>query len=164
MSKRVNVDVVVEIRVDEDAAKDRIQDMKDRAGNFRPVLKWAGETLERAYSENFTTMGLMSARAMLKGAWPPLNAGYGAWKATRYPGAPMLVQTGELFRSVSNITQNSESNIEDMSAEFAVKNKIAKFHQYGTENMPARRIIFVPRDFDRELGKKTANYIKYGTK
>jgi phage gpG-like protein len=153
----------VKILIEADAAQDRIQDVKDRAGNLKPVLKWAGEELERAYSSNFTTMGLISARAMLKGAWPPLNAEYGAWKATRYPGAPTLVQTGELFRSVANITQNSESNIDDMSAEFAVTGKIAKFHQYGTENMPARKIIFVPRDFDKELGKKTAKYLKYGS-
>lgn len=164
MARRVGVDVVVEITVDEDAAKDRIQDMRDRAGNFRPVLKWAGEKLERAYSENFTTMGLMSARAMLKGAWPPLDAGYASWKATRYPGAPMLVQTGELFRSVANISSNPYSNIEDMHAEFAVVGKIAKFHQYGTQNMPARKIIFVPRDFDRELGEKAADYVVNGSK
>jgi phage gpG-like protein len=153
----------VKILIEADAAKDRIQDIKDRAGNLKPVLKWAGEELERAYSANFTTMGLMSARAMLKGAWPPLNAGYAAWKATRYPGAPTLVQTGELFRSVSNITSNPESDIKDMSAEFVVPGKIAKFHQYGTENMPARKIIFVPRDFDRELNKKVTQYLKHGS-
>lgn len=145
-------------------AKDRLQNMKDRAQDFGPVLRWAGKTLERAYSKNFTTMGTMSARAMLSGAWPPLEPEYAAWKATRYPGAPTLVQTGELFRSVANMTSSPSNTMTDMEATFVVDSPIARFHQYGTEDMPARKIVFVPRDFDRDINKQTVKYIMQGSK
>ena len=164
MSKKTHlVDIKVTINVKSDEAQDRLEGMLDRMKDFGPVLRHAGEKLERAFSENFTTMGMMSAKAMLKGAWPPLDPQYAAWKALRYPGAPPLVQTGELFRSVANLTKGPVNFVSDHEASFGVYGKIAKFHQYGTENMPARKIIFVPRDFDRDMGKAIPRYIKYGS-
>lgn len=163
MAKR-SIHIIIDVDFDGEDAKDRLENMKDRAKDFGPVLRWAGRTLERAYSENFTTLGLLSAQAMLRGAWPPLDAEYGAWKSTRFPGAPILVRTGELFRSVGSLDSSSKNTMSDTSATFVVDSPIAKFHQYGTKNMPARRIVFVPRDFDREIGKKAANYIVDGGK
>jgi phage gpG-like protein len=158
----VEVDIHVNVRSDE--AQDRLEGMLDRTKNMKPVLKWGVEKLERAFSENFTMMGLLSAKAMLKGAWEPLDPVYGAWKATRFPGAPPLVQTGGLFRSIANISSSPGSRLDDQSAVLSVDSKIAKFHQYGTENMPARPIVFIPRDFDREIGKKAGQYIKQGSR
>lgn len=149
---------------DGDDAKDRLDGMKDRAKDFGPVLNWAKNSLERAYSKNFTTMGALSARAMLRGAWAPLDGEYASWKSTRYPGAPMLVQSGELFRSVANLASSPKNKISDMEGTFVVESPIAKFHQYGTENMPARKIVFVPRDFDRDLGDKALQYVVQGSK
>lgn len=164
MARVGGIDVIITVDVDNDEAQDRLQAMRDRSKNLKPVLRWAGERLERAYSANFSTMGSFSARAMLRGAWPPLDPAYAAWKAKRFPGAPMLVRTGGLMREVTDISSNPASRIDDMEADFAVVGKIPKFHQYGTENMPARKIIFVPRDFDRELGERTGKYIKLGSK
>lgn len=147
-----------------DEVKERLQDIKDRANDFTPVLKWAGKELERAYSKNFTTLGAISATAMLKGAWPPLDAEYAAWKSTRYPGAPPMVQTGELFRSVASLTDSPRNLLSDTSATYVVDSPIARFHQFGTENMPARKIVFVPRNFDRDLGNKAVKYITEGSK
>jgi phage gpG-like protein len=50
----------------------------------------------------------------------------------------------------------------DTEAEFAVDIPYAHWHQYGTQNMPARKIVFVPRDFPRHLGDKIAQYISEG--
>lgn len=158
------VGVIVTVDVDNDEAQDRLKAMRDRAKNLKPVLKWAGEKLERAYSSNFSTMGSFSARAMLRGAWPPLDPVYAAWKATRFPGAPTLVRTGNLLKEVSNISSNPASSIDDMEAEFAVIGKIPKFHQYGTENMPARKIIFIPRNLEQEIADKTGHFIKFGSR
>ena len=161
---RRTVYVVVETEFDGARAKKRLRDMEDRASDFGPVLKWGVNKLERAYSTNFTTMGLMSARAMLGGAWPPLDTEYASWKATKFPGAPMMVQTGELFRSVSNLSSSTKNEMTDMSATLVVDSPIAKFHQYGTRDMPARKIVFVPRDFDKEIGEKAAKYVVDGSK
>lgn len=157
--------VLVRIKYDGgDEVKERLQDMKDRSSNFNPILRWAGMELERAYSKNFTTLGAMSAAAMLKGAWPPLDAEYASWKSTRYPGAPPMVQTGELFRSVADLANSPKNQMSDTSATFVVDSSIGRFHQFGTENMPARKIVFVPRNFDRDLGNKAAKYIVEGSK
>lgn len=145
-------------------AVDRLRNMRDRANDMGPVLRWAGKTLERAYSKNFTTMGALSAKAMLKGAWPPLDEEYASWKFTRVPGAPPLVLTGGLFRSVASLSSSPKNVITDMEATFTVDSPIAKFHQYGTQDMPARKIVFVPRDFDRDINKKTQQYIINGSK
>jgi hypothetical protein len=145
-------------------AVDRLRNMRDRAQDFGPVLHWAKNHLERAYTKNFTTMGAMSAKAMLKGAWPPLDEEYAAWKFMHIPGAPPLVVTGGLFRSVASIGSSPKNVMTDMSAEFVVDNPIAKFHQFGTQDMPARKIVFVPRDFDRDIEKKTIQYVVEGSK
>lgn len=152
----------VKINVKSDEAQDRLEGMLDRTKDFGPVLRHAGEKLERAYSENFTTLGAMSAKAMLRGAWPPLDPQYAAWKAQRLPGAPPMVVSGKLFRSVSNLTRGPVNFVSDHEAEFGVVGSVPKFHQYGTENMPARKIIFVPRDFDRDMSRVIGRYIKHG--
>lgn len=125
---------------------------------MKPVLRWAKRKLERDFSENFTTFGSLSAKAMLKGAWPPLDTQYASWKASRYPGAPMMVQTGELkFRVTHPVVEMS-----DMHLVIAVPGDLAKWHQFGTRNMPQRPLVFVPRNFDRELGNKAAKFIVNG--
>jgi hypothetical protein len=145
-------------------AKDRLENMKDRAKNMRPVLNWAKNHLERAYSKNFTTMGSLSAKAMLKGSWPPLDEEYASWKFEKAPGAPPLVMTGKLFRSVANMASSPKNVISDMEGTFVIDSPIAKFHQYGTQDMPARKILFVPRDFDRDINKKVTKYVVEGSK
>lgn len=157
--------ITIHTKIDAEDAIERLQDMKDRMKDYGPVFKWAKQRLERAYSLNFTTLGAESARAMLKGAWPPLDNQYASWKAANQPGLPMMIgPSGKLFRSVSDLAESTVNKESDTEASFFVDNPIAKFHQYGTENMPARKVLFVPRDFDNELGKKAAKYVKYGSK
>jgi phage gpG-like protein len=163
MAKR-SIVVVVDAKWDGDDAQDRLKDMKDRVSNMRPVLTWAGKYLERAYSKNFTTMGSLSAKAMLKGAWPPLDEEYASWKFERVPGAPPLVMSGKLFRSVANMSSSPKNALSDMEATFVIDSPIAKFHQYGTQDMPSRKVLFVPRDFDRDINKKATQYIVNGSK
>ena len=76
----------------------------------------------------------------------------------------MLVRSGGLLKEVASISSNAASSIDDMEAEFAVVGKVPKFHQYGTETMPARKIIFVPRTFDQDLADVTGKFIKFGSK
>lgn len=163
--KTYSIDVVI-AKVDASEAKERIQDIKDRTKNVRPVLKWAADKLERAWGENFTTMGMLSAKAMLSNAWAPLSPAYYSWKKVRFPmnAEQILVQTGQLRALVSNASTNPGSDISDQSMELVVPGKIARWHQFGTRNMPARPIVFVPRDFDRDIGKKLAKYIVNGSK
>jgi phage gpG-like protein len=152
--------VVTRIKVDSDEAKERLDDMGDRTRDMGPVLRWAKNKLEESNRENFLSSGSMSARAMLGGAWPPLSADYGAWKATHW-ATPLMIRTGKLLFDATNLDVIGNS---DQSITLTVNNRIAKFHQYGTENMPARPILFTPRDFDRDLGRLARKYIKHGSK
>lgn len=156
--------IIVRMSADTDDAIDRLQNMKDRMDNFGPVFTWAKRELERAYSNNFTAMGAESARAMLKGAWPPLDAEYASWKARNQAGTPMMIgPTASLFRSVSDLANSGSNAVMKTEATYFVDNPIAKFHQYGTEKMPARRLVFTPRDFDNEFGNKVVKYVKSGS-
>lgn len=165
MGKGYSIDVVI-TKVDAEDAIDRLKDIKDRTKNVRPVLKKAADRLERAWGENFTTMGMLSAKAMLKGAWAPLSPSYYAWKKVRFPmtAEQILVQTGKLYTLVSNASSNTGSEISDQSMELVVPGKVAMWHQFGTRNMPARPIVFVPRDFDRQIGQDLAKYIVEGSR
>lgn len=156
--------VIVRVSVDSDDAMERLRSMKDRMDSFGIVFEWAKRELERAYSRNFTTMGAESARAMLKGAWPPLDPEYASWKARNQPTPMMIGPTGRLFRSVADLARSASNTTSDTEASFYIDSPIARFHQSGTENMPARKLLFVPRDFDREFGKKVVKYVSEGSK
>jgi phage gpG-like protein len=144
-----------EVDWDDSEMKDYIGEMRDRADNFRPVFNQIKDYLEDTWESNFLANGLRV------GGWKPLDAEYGAWKATRFPGAIPLVQTGELFRSIRNL-RGRDVEIGDREASFGTNIKYAKFHQYGTSKMPKRQIVFQPDDFQREWGEKTAKYIADG--
>lgn len=165
MGKTYKIDVFIS-DVDSRDARNRLSSMKDRLQNLRPVLKQASDKIERAWGENFTTMGALSAKAMLKGGWAPLSPAYQKWKRVRFPmtADQILVQTGSLRNMVTNASSNPGSDISDQSFELVVPGKLAMWHQYGTENMPARPIVFVPRNFDRDIAKSIASYVKQGSK
>ena len=50
------------------------------------------------------------------------------------------------------------------SAQFGPDLDYARFHQTGTRFMPARKIVFVPKDFARQLGEEVGEYLVFGKK
>lgn len=136
----------------EESVKDFLDDMDRRSKNFKPVFRKAEEYLERANAANFTTLGLPV------GGWKPLDAQYGAWKATNFPGMPPMRKSGELFQSLTNLN-NSAKSVGLTTAEFGTKVEYAKFHQYGTNKMPKRKIVFEPPRFARDIGVEAAKHI-----
>jgi phage gpG-like protein len=152
----------INMTADTRGLKDRIDDIQDRGRDVSHVLRWAGRHLQRSYSLNFTTLGAQSAASMMKGMWPPLEPRYAARKAREFPLAPPMIRTGRLFASVNNLTNNPSSDVDKMEATFAVDSPYVHWHQYGTKNMPARPIVFAPRDFPREFGDKLAQYVSEG--
>jgi phage gpG-like protein len=128
----------------------RVYDEIEKAAtNLKPVFVWAREELRKTYIDHFLSNG--------GGTWKPLDPEYGAWKASRYPGAPTLIRTGGLFESVSKLEIDE---INDMSARFGTNAEVAKFHQYGTWSMPKREIIFEPPMFAKKLADKIADHIE----
>lgn len=133
----------IDIDVDIDDAMKFLQGMERRAKNFRPALEWARRELAKANAENFTASGLPS------GGWDPRKNDH-AW--------PIMRKSGALFRSLSSL-RGSANNVGLTSAYFGTNIEYAKFHQYGTRKMAARKVVFEPRGFGQELGEKAAKHI-----
>ena len=135
-----------------DNAIRRMDQMIRRSQDFRPVFAWAKGYLKRANALNFTTSGLMV------GGWDPLDARYAAWKGLRYPGKPILQQSGALFKSLSDLN-GPENYMGFKRAEFGTSVEYAKFHQYGTSKMAKRQIVFEPPLFAKMLGMKAREHV-----
>jgi len=139
---------MISVKVDCDAKKvtARLQVMQTRSKNFRAVFDDAESMLEKANAENFSTGGLPV------GGWKPRK---------RREVWPIMRRTGKLFNSLVNM-QGSPKVITPTYAQFGTNVEYAKFHQYGTVHMPARKILFNPTAFSREVAEKAARWIVRG--
>ena len=149
--------ITIEVEVKADDVLELLEDMKDRANDMRPVFRWAKGQLEQANAANFMANGLPSGKP-----WAPLDKDYGTWKSARFPGRGTMVQTGNLFRSLINMNDSAVNVISKDTATFGTNVEYAKFHQYGTTKMAARKIVFTPREFPRELGISMVKYMVLG--
>jgi len=128
----------------------RLREMKKRGKDFTPVFEEAKVAMRAWNAANFAQNGLPSGSL-----WNALDAGYGSWKMTHFPGVPPMVRTGRLFRSLSSL-QGPPNVIEPLSAEFGTAVEYAKFHQYGTTKMAKRKVVFEPPLFARRLANAAA--------
>jgi len=151
MARKSTATVYVKIYGD-DEVRDYMDAIERRSKNLKPVFHWTKRELEKANSKNFLSNGLPV------GGWKPLSAAYGAWKTSRFPGQPTMIRSGKLFRSLANINSN-DTEINDTNASFSNSIEYAKFHQYGTNKMPARKIIYEPAGFARKFGQKVVEHV-----
>ena len=143
----------IDIDFDDGGAQDYLEDVKDRMKNLRPIWPKLNASLKDYMIENFTAQGLP------QGGWKPLDAEYASWKSKKYPGAPMLVQSGSLFQ---RIQRGPKLDGGARQASFTFTGRITKFHQYGTERMPARPILFAPDRWIDEAASAVGEYIVEG--
>jgi phage gpG-like protein len=73
------------------------------------------------------------------GGWSPLTPRYGAWKATHFPGRPILVREGDLEHSLTHGPEIRIISARRMELGSAVP--YGRYHQSGTPRMPRRRPI-----------------------
>ena len=139
---RLNVD----IDVDDAKVRERLRMMEVRSKNFVPVFERAKTELERSNRENFLSNGLPV------GGWRPRKAVYG-W--------PIMRRTGRLFNSLANMA-GPENVVTPMSAQFGTNVEYAKFHQYGTEKMAKRQILFTPRTFAENVASEAGAWVSRG--
>jgi len=142
----------VKIEVHEKKVVLSLDEIKKRGKNFTPVFEEAKLAMRAWNAANFAQNGLPSGSV-----WNALDAGYGSWKMTHFPGMPTMVRTGRLFRSLSSL-QGSPNVIGTHHAQFGTSVEYAKFHQYGTTKMPKRKIVFEPPLFARRLANTAAAY------
>lgn len=119
--------------------EDDLDDIENKAENFAPVFERIREDLQEHWAGNFTQNGLPV------GGWAPLDAGYASWKAVHFPGATPMIQTGQLFKSLSEL-RGAPNDIGKRTARFGTNIEIAKFHQMGTTKMPKRQLVYEPAE------------------
>lgn len=129
--------------------------MEQRSDKLQLVFEEAKAKLAASNAANFAANGLPS------GGWSPLDPQYGAWKSTRFPGAPPMVRTGALFRSLTTLS-DSVNQVRGSSAQFGTSVEYAAFHQRGTRHMPKRQVLFEPPLFARDIAVDTGRFIVDG--
>lgn len=126
-----------------------------RSTNFSGVFRASMKDLEKAHARNFDSQG------GLVGGWKPTE--YSSWKLENYGRGGILVRTGALKSSLT--MSNSRGAVNDIGrkqAEFGTNVSYAHFHQTGTENMAARKIVFVPSRFAEGFADDAVKYVAYG--
>ena len=132
--------------------------MQRRALNFGAQLRWARDEIKKANRQNFATQGMASGKA-----WNALDLEYQSWKIQNYGPLPTMIREGDLYRELTTLSGRA-NHIGLRSAQFGTDLDYARFHQTGTRFMPARKIVFVPKDFARQLGEEVGEYLVFGNK
>ena len=89
----------------------------------------------------------------------PLSPRYARYKAKHYPGAPILVRTGRLFRSLTTNTDDTIADIQPDHFTFGTRVPYALYHQLGTRKMPARPPIKLSKPIQTQLLTILRNYL-----
>jgi phage gpG-like protein len=139
----------LDVSIDADEAKQLLASMRLRLEGFQPVFEKARVELAAAFSANMMSSG------SLTGGWPPEKPGL--WSAAQ--GMPaVLHRTGALEASLSTL-HGQPNDVGATRAVFGTSLPYAKFHQWGTEDMPSRRLVFEPPGFARKLASDVADHI-----
>ena len=111
------------------------EDMIARAQDMRPVFEVMYEAWIVEVQEQFATEG-----AYYGDAWAPLNEKYAERKRRQWGLMPILIASGAMLKSFLG-GHNHVKVIEADHAAFGSTDEKARYHQEGTEHMPARPIV-----------------------
>jgi len=87
--------ITIEVVPSLDAQGAALRDWAGLLGDFSGFWRRVTDLTERAVAKNIESGGDWSGRS-----FPPLSAGYAAFKARHFPGRPILVQSGALRASL----------------------------------------------------------------
>ena len=133
----------------------RFQKLANSANGFAEPLRDGAELVVKESTRNFDTEGFLYGSA-----WTPLSQSTRRQRASRgyNPSRPILYRTGELKRGTRiGLVTNKEAVIENPVG-------YAKYHQFGTVNMPKRKVLGFSKNVIKAVGLVFANYIKKNMK
>ncbi|AYD81509.1 tail completion or Neck1 protein [Arthrobacter phage KBurrousTX] len=120
-----------------------------------PVFEAAAEHQKTIWRQQFDQEGAYTGTSR----WSSLSPDYGAWKQRHYPGKPILQLTGDLVESMTERPFGVDI-ISHNQMVIGTAVPYARFHQDGTEKMPARPIVQKPSGRDRlQFAKYLQNWI-----
>lgn len=131
-----------------------INDLAERAGNTRPVLREIAEDYREAQRENFRRGG--------KPKWKPLTPEYAARKALAVPGRKVGVYTGRLRDSL--IRKNAPYSLEkitDHELQVGTRNPVANLFnsKHSGRNQPKRKVQALTPQMRRDFLAKVQDYL-----
>lgn len=150
--------MILRIETDFRAALNALGKLARRFTDVREAWPSVTDLLRRIIERQFASQG----SAGTSGAWKPLASPYAEWKASRFPGQPILRASDRMFRSL--VEQGGENILEETpnSLTFGTSVPYARFHQDGTDRMAARRIFDLgPQDEDKlaqEMQRQLGDY------
>lgn len=106
--------------------------------------------VQRTVGEQFATEGARS------GGWRPLDPVYEAWKEEHFPGAPMLVQTGEMR---DKALDPAAISVSPDRAEYVIDDAKAFWHQTGAGRLPVRELVHLTALDNRESERIFATWL-----
>jgi phage gpG-like protein len=111
--------------IDDDQARRFFEYAGFRARNLTDPLRRAGRTLLHHINLTFASEG-----AWVGERWPGLDPEYEEWKAEHYPGRPLLVQSGRMYRDA--ISERSIS-VHGNTLRYGFDSRYAGVQQHGAE-------------------------------
>ena len=133
--------------------------MGQKIDDLTPVLKKIADSFYKHMEDVFEREGASGNRQR----WHPLNPRYAAWKRKRYPGAKILVLTGELKESLTN-PKSSKAYLAIDRLEMSIGTSVsyAMKHQLGIKEgkyvLPQRKIIELTEEVKKEYREFLENY------
>lgn len=85
--------------------------------------------------------------------WKPLSPAYAKAKLRRYGAKPILQATGDLYASLTGETGDTFYQTTKTSIEIGTTLPYARYHQHGTDKMPARPPIRFSKQQQENLSK-----------
>lgn len=129
-----------------------------RVEDIRPALEVLGDRFADLERRQFESEGSDS----LGSGWDPLSPKYGAWKATHYPGAPIMVRTGDLKESLTQRPFGVDE-VAMTEAAFGTGVEYGQYHQQGAGHLPPRRLVDLPEPERRAWVKTVLTFLMEGT-
>ena len=123
----------------------------DHISDFSPAFRDIKNSFIRYQRQEFASQGAYGGFA-----FAPLSPKYAKWKAKNHPGKRILEISGDLRKSMTSGLQVVTS---PRRMVMWSDSTIAGYHQDGTEKMPARKMVAVPREEKRDWVRFLQRYI-----
>lgn len=148
---RITLDLGGDVQLDRQLAR-----YLNRVVEAEPAFQAMADYVGKELLKNFISQGRYAS-----GGWAPLSPKYAKWKAKRYPGAPILVRTGQLRRDLTRRPFGVE-RITDSVMEIGTDLPYAEYHQTGGRHLPRRRPFELTDTARKELVKIMQRWIARG--
>jgi phage gpG-like protein len=131
-------------------AQQHLDQLGERGGDIRPIAHQVEAVVHRSNERRFDTRGL--------GSWPADSPDTEAEKS----GGSVLVDSGALKRSLTSSGGGAVSKEHPTALSFGTSVPYARFHQYGTRNMPKRKLIDLTASDRKKITDLISRYVAKG--